>query len=116
LNKTFRTLVVFDKQINALVRLRFNNCWPLKMRAMRTMGLWERWATSTTCKFEIENENHMSEKSCLKNHVSKKSYVWKSYVWKSYVWKKSKLGYISFKNKFWKKINFVFKLNFIILL
>jgi hypothetical protein len=26
LNKTFRTLVVFDKQINALVRLRFNNC------------------------------------------------------------------------------------------
>jgi hypothetical protein len=26
LNKTFRTLVVSDKQINALVRLRFNNC------------------------------------------------------------------------------------------
>jgi hypothetical protein len=70
LNKTFRTLVVSDKQINALVRLRFNNCWPLKMWA------WEWWAYENDGPHrQHANLNLKTKIICLKNHMSKKSYV-----------------------------------------
>jgi hypothetical protein len=112
LTKTFRTLVVSNKQINALVRLRFNNCWPLKMRT-----IWEWWAyendgphrqhANLNLKTKI-----MSKKSCLKNHVwksclkimSENHMSEKKVNWNIYI----------FLNKFWKK-KFCF-LNFIILL